>query len=143
MGIRCKSLYSKSGSEERLFFAWTIAAVRSRRNRKLEPQVDASGKFWMINRDLILVRVAGRSRAGKKKSKMKTWEARNCFRIFFVAIMLWLESAAAQCSSSSGWVGFQADFVMVQHQLRGSFRIVDDCSFIVSHSSVRASHEHN
>ncbi|KAG0604091.1 hypothetical protein M758_10G144000 [Ceratodon purpureus] len=56
-----------------------------------------------------------------------------CFRILFlVAVFSWVRIAAAQCSATSSRVGFQADFVMVQHQLRGSFRIVDDCSFTVT-----------
>lgn len=55
-----------------------------------------------------------------------------------MAALLWFRSvaAAAPCSSSSSLVGFQADFDMVQHQLRGRLHIVDDCSFTVSRSDV-------
>lgn len=63
---------------------------------------------------------------------MRISDCRISFRIVLVTIFLWIGTASAQCSSSSPRVGFQADFVMVQHQLRGSFRIVNDCSFVVS-----------
>ncbi|OAY27468.1 cytochrome b561, DM13 and DOMON domain-containing protein At5g54830 [Manihot esculenta] len=36
------------------------------------------------------------------------------------------------CSNTSSYVGFQSDFTMVQHQLRGVLTIIDDCSFRVS-----------
>ncbi|KAJ9167670.1 hypothetical protein P3X46_019284 [Hevea brasiliensis] len=36
------------------------------------------------------------------------------------------------CSKTSSYVGFQSQFTMVQHQLRGAFTIIDDCSFSVS-----------
>lgn len=67
---------------------------------------------------------------------MRISDCRISFRIVLVTIFLWIGTASAQCSSSSPRVGFQADFVMVQHQLRGSFRIVNDCSFVVSYFPV-------
>jgi len=52
---------------------------------------------------------------------------------FFLLVVPWLPNiAVGQCSSHSTMVGFKADFTMVQHQLRGSFLIVDDCTFTVS-----------
>ncbi|KAF5726270.1 cytochrome b DM13 and DOMON domain-containing protein [Tripterygium wilfordii] len=36
------------------------------------------------------------------------------------------------CSNSSSFVGFEAEFTMVQHQLRGLLTVVDDCSFRLS-----------
>ncbi|CAM8960529.1 unnamed protein product [Rhodiola kirilowii] len=35
------------------------------------------------------------------------------------------------CSRNSSLMGFESEFVMVQHQLRGIFSVVDDCSFRV------------
>jgi hypothetical protein len=59
----------------------------------------------------------------------------NLFTVLFVILFLlgglWIEQCAGQCSSTSSLVGFTADFTMVQHQLRGTLRIVDDCSFTV------------
>ncbi|GJP74165.1 hypothetical protein CLOP_g4793 [Closterium sp. NIES-67] len=37
-----------------------------------------------------------------------------------------------QCSKDSQWVGFVADLSMLQHQLRGTVEILDDCSFKVT-----------
>ncbi|CAI5464398.1 unnamed protein product [Closterium sp. Yama58-4] len=37
-----------------------------------------------------------------------------------------------QCSKESEWVGFVADLSMLQHQLRGTVEILDDCSFKVT-----------
>jgi hypothetical protein len=55
--------------------------------------------------------------------------------VFFVVFLLpgglWIEQCAGQCGSTSSLVGFTADFTMVQHQLRGTLRIVDDCSITV------------
>jgi hypothetical protein len=55
--------------------------------------------------------------------------------VFFVVFLLpgglWIKQCAGQCGSTSSLVGFTADFTMVQHQLRGTLRIVDDCSFTV------------
>lgn len=51
----------------------------------------------------------------------------------FVVAVLWIgRTAAANCPSNNSLVGFRADIVMVQHQLRGSILIVDDCTFTVS-----------
>lgn len=51
----------------------------------------------------------------------------------FVVAVLWIgRTAAAKCPSNNSLVGFRADIVMVQHQLRGSIFIVDDCTFTVS-----------
>lgn len=54
----------------------------------------------------------------------------------FFLLVPWLPNiAVGRCSSQSTLVGFKADFTMVQHQLRGSFLIVDDCTFTVSSRS--------
>lgn len=37
-----------------------------------------------------------------------------------------------QCSKKSSLIGYKSAFTMVQHQLRGNFTIVDDCSFNVA-----------
>lgn len=63
---------------------------------------------------------------------MRILEGAVWWTTFVVAVVWRFRTAVAQCSSLSARVGYQADFVMVQHQLRGSFRIVDDCSFTVS-----------
>lgn len=53
--------------------------------------------------------------------------------VMFVVAVLWIgRTAAAKCLSNNSLVGFRADIVMVQHQLRGSIFIVDDCTFTVS-----------
>lgn len=41
-------------------------------------------------------------------------------------------NSVSSCSKNSSLVGFESDFVMVQHQLRGLFSFIDDCSFKVS-----------
>lgn len=38
----------------------------------------------------------------------------------------------SSCSKNTSFTGFESDFVMVQHQLRGIFTLIDDCSFKVS-----------
>ncbi|KAK6912518.1 hypothetical protein RJ641_022119 [Dillenia turbinata] len=48
-----------------------------------------------------------------------------------VATFTYVNSATA-CTKNSSLVGFESEFVMVQHQLRGYFNIIDDCSFRVS-----------
>ncbi|MBA0624907.1 hypothetical protein Godav_010177 [Gossypium davidsonii] len=40
--------------------------------------------------------------------------------------------SGAKCSNTSSLIGFESNFTMVQHQLRGHFKILDDCSFQVS-----------
>lgn len=66
---------------------------------------------------------------------MQPSSSSNLFTVLFVILFLlgglWIEQCAGQCSSTSSLVGFTADFTMVQHQLRGTLRIVDDCSFTV------------
>jgi hypothetical protein len=66
---------------------------------------------------------------------MQPSSSSNLFTMLFVILFLlgglWFEQCAGQCSSTSPLVGFTADFTMVQHQLRGTLRIVDDCSFTV------------
>ncbi len=66
---------------------------------------------------------------------MQPSSSSNLFTVLFVILFLlgglWSEQCAGQCSSTSSLVGFTADFTMVQHQLRGTLRIVDDCSFTV------------
>eukprot|EP00271_Cylindrocystis_brebissonii_P019737 TRINITY_DN6184_c0_g1_i1.p1 TRINITY_DN6184_c0_g1~~TRINITY_DN6184_c0_g1_i1.p1 ORF type:complete len:1113 (+),score=201.56 TRINITY_DN6184_c0_g1_i1:171-3509(+) len=42
-----------------------------------------------------------------------------------------MAAARAVCSQSSPWVGLVADLSMLQHQLRGTVEILDDCSFKV------------
>ncbi|XVE53094.1 hypothetical protein DITRI_Ditri02bG0176900 [Diplodiscus trichospermus] len=37
-----------------------------------------------------------------------------------------------KCSNTSSLTGFESNFTMVQHQLRGHLKIVDDCSFEIS-----------
>jgi hypothetical protein len=39
---------------------------------------------------------------------------------------------APKCTRSSSFVDFESEFELVQHQLRGHFKIIDDCSFRVS-----------
>ncbi|XP_077216540.1 DOMON domain-containing protein / dopamine beta-monooxygenase N-terminal domain-containing protein [Tasmannia lanceolata] len=51
------------------------------------------------------------------------------FHSFFVSCDL---SSDRNCSKSSDFVDFESDFVMLQHQLRGVIRLIDDCSFRVS-----------
>lgn len=83
--------------------------------------------------DRLDVQSRGYTREGGK-SRLASMGTSICSRIlFFVAVLYrFRNAAAAQCSSSSSLVGFQADFEMVQHQLRGRLHIVDDCSFTVS-----------
>ncbi|KAJ4959161.1 hypothetical protein NE237_026272 [Protea cynaroides] len=40
--------------------------------------------------------------------------------------------SGGSCSKNSSLVGYETEFVMVQHQLRGVIRLIDDCSFKVS-----------
>ncbi|TYJ39232.1 hypothetical protein E1A91_A04G052900v1 [Gossypium mustelinum] len=40
--------------------------------------------------------------------------------------------SGTKCSNTSSLIGFESNFTMVQHQLRGHFKILDDCSFQVS-----------
>ncbi|KAF8407229.1 hypothetical protein HHK36_006356 [Tetracentron sinense] len=42
------------------------------------------------------------------------------------------DSGGVSCSKNSSLVDFESEFVMVQHQLRGLIRLIDDCSFRVS-----------
>lgn len=69
----------------------------------------------------------------RRRGRLKTWAMRSkLFTFIFLVGALWIGRCAGQCSSNSSLVGFTADFAMVQHQLRGSFRILDDCTFKVS-----------
>ncbi|KAG6608290.1 Cytochrome b561, DM13 and DOMON domain-containing protein, partial [Cucurbita argyrosperma subsp. sororia] len=54
-----------------------------------------------------------------------------CF-ILICSIVCYYADAGSGCSKTSPLVDFESEFEMVQHQLRGSFRIIDDCSFRVS-----------
>ncbi|KAL5980344.1 hypothetical protein ACLOJK_028252 [Asimina triloba] len=54
-----------------------------------------------------------------------------CFLSVAVAVAV-ATAAAASCPKTSPLIGFESQFSMDQHQLRGVFQIVDDCSFQVS-----------
>eukprot|EP00268_Persea_americana_P017168 TRINITY_DN18215_c0_g2_i1.p1 TRINITY_DN18215_c0_g2~~TRINITY_DN18215_c0_g2_i1.p1 ORF type:complete len:910 (+),score=135.36 TRINITY_DN18215_c0_g2_i1:286-3015(+) len=60
------------------------------------------------------------------------------FSLFFLAISPFFlapcdsESTDPDCSKNSSWSGFESDFVMLQHQLRGVLKVIDGCSFRVS-----------
>lgn len=51
------------------------------------------------------------------------------FQLFFLCIYA---ADSSKCSNDTGFGGFQSEFMMLQHQLRGIFTILDDCSFRVS-----------
>lgn len=51
------------------------------------------------------------------------------FQLFSVYIYA---DDSSKCSNSTGLAGFQSEFMMLQHQLRGVFTVLDDCSFRVS-----------
>ncbi|BBN16614.1 hypothetical protein MPTK1_7g07840 [Marchantia polymorpha subsp. ruderalis] len=58
---------------------------------------------------------------------------RNSVWIFLVSFAtLILRVSGSNCTSSSSLVGLKTDFLMVQHQLRGSLEILDDCTFRVT-----------
>lgn len=37
-----------------------------------------------------------------------------------------------ECKKNTSFIGFESEFVMVRHQLRGMMKIIDDCSFEIS-----------
>ncbi|XP_010556072.1 PREDICTED: cytochrome b561, DM13 and DOMON domain-containing protein At5g54830-like [Tarenaya hassleriana] len=51
---------------------------------------------------------------------------------FVFGFLLFFVHAGQGCSNTSSLAGFESEFSMLQHQLRGAFTIVDDCSFRVS-----------
>ncbi|XP_010541578.1 PREDICTED: cytochrome b561, DM13 and DOMON domain-containing protein At5g54830-like [Tarenaya hassleriana] len=51
---------------------------------------------------------------------------------FIFGFLIFFVHADQGCSNTSSLVGFESEFIMLQHQLRGVFTIVDDCSFRVS-----------
>ncbi|XP_058067594.1 cytochrome b561, DM13 and DOMON domain-containing protein At5g54830-like [Magnolia sinica] len=57
-----------------------------------------------------------------------------CSLILFLLLFFSLSDAGPtkDCLKTSPLIDFESDFSMVQHQLRGVIRIVDDCSFNVS-----------
>ncbi|CAN1244587.1 Cytochrome b561, DM13 and DOMON domain-containing protein At5g54830 [Linum perenne] len=54
---------------------------------------------------------------------------RSVISLFFLGC---LANPVQSCPKTSSFVGFESQFFMVQHQLRGVMTIVDDCSFEVS-----------
>ncbi|XP_010265740.1 PREDICTED: cytochrome b561, DM13 and DOMON domain-containing protein At5g54830-like [Nelumbo nucifera] len=55
------------------------------------------------------------------------------FLLFFLFVFCDADSGGeGGCTRNSSLVDFESEFVMVQHQLRGVFKVIDDCSFRVS-----------
>ncbi|KAF4385694.1 hypothetical protein F8388_010250 [Cannabis sativa] len=54
------------------------------------------------------------------------------FLVEFILLILCGVVSGLSCPNTSSIVGFESEFNMVQHQLRGSLKIMDDCSFRVS-----------
>lgn len=59
------------------------------------------------------------------------------FRLVFIVIFpIFFSPSVAnldpKCSKNGSLVGFESDFVMLQHQLRGVFTLINNCSFRVS-----------
>ncbi|KAE8720369.1 Cytochrome b561, DM13 and DOMON domain-containing protein [Hibiscus syriacus] len=55
--------------------------------------------------------------------------------LFFLTISLLSfcdADSGRKCSNKSSLIGFESNFTMVQHQLRGHLKILDDCSFQVT-----------
>ncbi|XP_010275743.1 PREDICTED: cytochrome b561, DM13 and DOMON domain-containing protein At5g54830 [Nelumbo nucifera] len=54
------------------------------------------------------------------------------FLLFFLFEFCDADSGGRNCASNSSLVGFESEFLMVQHQLRGVMKVINDCSFTVS-----------
>eukprot|EP00897_Mesotaenium_endlicherianum_P009833 jgi/Mesen1/8879/ME000532S08273 len=52
--------------------------------------------------------------------------------VLCIVLSSYMDGAAAQCTKESNLVGFRGDLSMVQHQLRGTIEIIDDCTFKVT-----------
>jgi len=57
---------------------------------------------------------------------------RETLLIFLSLFSFGYADPAPKCTRNSSFIDFESDFIMVQHQLRGHFKIIDDCSFRVS-----------
>lgn len=54
------------------------------------------------------------------------------FLLICGAFLVPVSCSRSECSNNTSRVGFRSDFVMLQHQLRGVFTVLDNCSFKVS-----------
>lgn len=56
------------------------------------------------------------------------------FVFFYIDVFLVFGNAemGKNCSRNTSYLGYESEFIMMQHQLRGVFTLIDDCSFRVT-----------
>lgn len=72
------------------------------------------------------------ARSRSPSSQLSPLMANPLFSLLFFLSLLPFTICTSTCTKNTSLSGFVADFSMIQHQLRGTLKIIDGCSFSIS-----------